>query len=262
MPFTPAHVAAVLPVMGRRRPRWCVPSALAIGAMVPDALYFLPVRGDRAFSHSLTGIVTLDLALGVVCLALWWWGMAPVLRDLAPAWVRTRAQPATRPTGHTWLWAVPCLLLGEVTHIVWDSFTHADGWAVLRWAWLGQDGPVGLPWFKWAQYGSGVFGSVAVAWWLVRRLRELPPVRESGSHSTLAQRRVAWAVMTGMPLLAGAWFAIAAALDRATTEMLLYVAVVRGISAFGLAAIIIVIWWHADRRHEPATVAARNRDAR
>ena len=71
MPFTPAHVAAVLPLVGKGRPKWAVPSALVIGSMVPDLLYFVPIRSDRTLSHSLTGIVTFDLALGLLCVALW-----------------------------------------------------------------------------------------------------------------------------------------------------------------------------------------------
>src|SRR6478672_2270456 len=85
MPFTPAHVAAVLPVVGRERPRWVVPCALVVGSMVPDVLYFVPLGDYRAVSHSLRGLVTLDLLLGLVLSGLWRGAAAPVLRDLAPA---------------------------------------------------------------------------------------------------------------------------------------------------------------------------------
>ena len=65
MPFTPAHVAAVLPVVGRRG-RWVVPAAWVVGSMSPDLVYFTPVGWVRPLSHSLTGLLTLDPALGVL----------------------------------------------------------------------------------------------------------------------------------------------------------------------------------------------------
>ena len=107
MPFTPAHVAAVLPVLGRRRPRWAVPSALAIGSMVPDVLYFIPMNSHREFSHSLTGVLTLDLALGLLFVGLWRIVAAPVVRDLVPTTVRARIPAPHRPTAHEWRWAWP-----------------------------------------------------------------------------------------------------------------------------------------------------------
>src|SRR5690349_13706987 len=152
MPFTPAHVAAVLPLLGRRRPRWVVPSALVIGSMVPDVLYFVPIRSDRDFSHSLTGLVTLDLLLGLVFVAVWRLVAAPVVRDLSPRSLRLRTPLPQSLASREVVWAVPGVVLGGFTHLVWDSFTHANGWMVLRMPFLSAD--VGVPVFTLAQYAS------------------------------------------------------------------------------------------------------------
>lgn len=66
------------------------------------------------------------------------------------------------------------VLLGAVSHAVWDSFTHEYGWAVGRLSWLRE--PVaagllgGLRWFKVLQHGSTLVGGAVLviwmAWWL------------------------------------------------------------------------------------------------
>ena len=64
MPFTLAHAAAALPF---RRSSLIV-SALIIGTMAPDFEYFLRLRVDDGFGHTLKGafLLTLPLALFVL----------------------------------------------------------------------------------------------------------------------------------------------------------------------------------------------------
>jgi hypothetical protein len=59
------------------------------------------------------------------------------------------------------------LLLGSLTHVVWDAFTHVNGWAVERLPVLRADfGP--LPVYRWAQYLNGVLGGLFVVAWITR----------------------------------------------------------------------------------------------
>lgn len=253
MPFTPAHVAAVLPLTGRRRPRWVVPAALVIGSMVPDVLYFVPIRSDRTVSHSLTGLVTLDLALGLVFLALWRWVAAPAVRDLAPAPLRRRLPVPPRVTWREALWSVPGVLLGGLTHLVWDSFTHTDGWAVQRIPLLSSD--PGVPVFKLAQYASGVLGCAVVLAYCLTVQPRADGAREGSPSSTRRERQLVRAVLVGAPVLVGLVFAVAVWLQGTEPEMLLYVAVVRGVSGLGLAAAGVAAWWHLAVRGRPAREA-------
>ena len=66
MPFTPTHVAAIIPVafLGRR---WFPFSALAIGAMVPDLPLYLPGALDYQVTHSPAGLVAICLPVGILC---------------------------------------------------------------------------------------------------------------------------------------------------------------------------------------------------
>ncbi|NUU20424.1 MAG: DUF4184 family protein, partial [Streptomycetaceae bacterium] len=106
MPFTLSHIAAVLPMQSgtrtgdgeRRGP--LVASALAFGAMVPDAVLFfdfgfLPVRVDRDTTHSVVpGVLVQNLALTAVAVAVWHLLLLRPLLALLPDAVRARvAEP-------------------------------------------------------------------------------------------------------------------------------------------------------------------------
>ncbi len=128
MPFTPSHVAAILPFV--RTP--LAPAALAIGAMAPDLPYFLPVFADRDLTHSLLGVPTIDLLVGGLAFVLWLAVLrAPVL-DYSPRWLRERMDPQARwrvrgPVISVLL-AVAAIELGILTHLLLDLVTHEGGW--------------------------------------------------------------------------------------------------------------------------------------
>lgn len=241
MPFTPAHVAAVLPLVGTRRARWVVPSALVIGSMVPDLLYFVPIRSDRNVSHSLTGVVTLDLALGLLFVVLWRVVAAPLVRDLAPGRIRSKVPVPPPVRVRAALWSVPCVVLGALTHIGWDSFTHANGWVVERVPFLTAD--VGLPVFKLAQYGSGLFGCAVVLAYCLRS-PDVPEMSGQERRSTHRERVAAVALLAVVPVAGALAFALPAWSSGTPTEMVLYIAVVRGVSGLGLATCAVAVWWH------------------
>ena len=169
MPFTLAHPAAVLPLRAVRQLRT---APLFVGAMVPDLPTYLPggiaryVPLTHAFVHS----YTIDLVLGYASLAA-----LCILRMPLTALLGVRARAlclhALAPFRHAsaWVLAAPAILLGVWTHLLWDSFTHKDGWIVHRVAALRApfslgtyDGSV----YHALQYLSSVIGlSVLVLWY-------------------------------------------------------------------------------------------------
>ena len=91
MPFTASHAAIVFPFL--RTP--LLPAGLVIGAMAPDLLYFLPFDTYRDLTHTPPGVVTIDLGIGIVLLALWWSLLRAPVIDLAPTWLSERmSRPA------------------------------------------------------------------------------------------------------------------------------------------------------------------------
>lgn len=243
MPFTPAHVAAVLPLRGRAG----LPlAALAAGSMSPDLPYFLPFSLPRSVTHSVGGIPTWDLAFGLAMWLVWRWTM-PALHDVAPAPIRQRWQPS--PTPGTW-WSIPlAVLIGAATHLVWDSFTHPGDFS-RRIPWLAATypSPLGpLAGHSYLQYASGVLGIAALFWVGLRQ-----------SILTSAPRQQPrTAAITPALALAGAFLGVAVRLalrgmpdDR---HLLAYVSVTSAISGAGLALAGVCVF-HA--------LVAQSQDAR
>ncbi|GAA2235941.1 hypothetical protein GCM10010232_23300 [Streptomyces amakusaensis] len=186
MPFTLCHPAAVLPLL---RPPF-VPAALVAGSLAPDVPYFLsgavPVTAQSWYApfvnatetHEIAGALLLDLPLTAALLAVYWLVRRPVAallpRRAAVAPVRGRDPLAwARRAG----WLLLSALIGVATHLVWDSFTHWDGEAVVRIALLRAEVADGLTVARLAQHLSTAVGAALIALWLWRRRSALtaPP---------------------------------------------------------------------------------------
>lgn len=181
MPFTPSHAAAVLPLFGRGG---LVPAALVIGSMAPDLPYYLLLGTETSLTHSALGIVTVDLAMGFAVLVLWQGWVAPATYAASPRVVRARAHPPASladrlGTPHALALVVASLILGGITHVLWDDFTHEGHWGTNAIPWLTEEhGP--LAGYRWAQYASSALGLAAVSislavWW--RRTTPTTPGR-------------------------------------------------------------------------------------
>ncbi|MEZ4368965.1 MAG: DUF4184 family protein [Kofleriaceae bacterium] len=180
MPFTPAHVVAVLPLLGARARRLPLdPTCLAIGAMAPDFEYFVRGRQVGELSHSWLGLAVFCVPMTLV-LALVFHRVVktPALR-LMPAAVSARLVPALAapwPAAPAWR-AVPAAAasaaLGATTHLVWDGFTHGRGVITQRVPALLA--PVEVPGLgtmalcRVLQHASTVVGLGVLVGWLVRR---------------------------------------------------------------------------------------------
>ena len=102
--------------------------------------------------------------------------MRDALVDLAPDAVRVRLAGRHRLSRRQWLLAPAAAVLGSVTHLAWDAFTHPGRWGVAHVAWLRADlGP--LPAFRWAQYASGVIDLAVVLCAVIADLRSRPTDR-------------------------------------------------------------------------------------
>ncbi|QIK67826.1 DUF4184 family protein [Nocardioides sp. HDW12B] len=174
MPLTLSHPAAVLPL--RRVPGLAAlpAAALVIASMVPDLPMFVPGRGGYRLSHSLLGVVTVDVAVTLLLLLVWDRVLRDALVDLSPRVVRDRFPRRARLPRASWLLAPAAAALGALTHVTWDAFTHPGRWGVRQVAWLGQD-HLGLAGHQWAQYASGVLGLGVVLAATGRHVATRPP---------------------------------------------------------------------------------------
>jgi hypothetical protein len=191
MPFTLAHPAAILPLRGVRYLR-TVP--LIIGALVPDLHYYLPWIFARfmADTHSFAGSLTTDLLSGYLILVIIWLLRRP-LTALLSARARWLCLAALAPFSHDrreWIFAPLAIVLGVWTHLLWDAFTHSEGWFVQRVAALSAPvimGPYTGTVYHVLQYLSSVFGLVVLAIWYAR-LRT-PPAARAGRGAARSSAR-------------------------------------------------------------------------
>jgi hypothetical protein len=173
MPFTFAHPAAVLPIHAAARGRLPL-IALGVGSIMPDVGYFFaPVATFEWNNHEPLRSLTFCLPWGLVLLGLLW--------ALQAGWQQLLPEPL-RPRGPLLVWsprALPglaCgLVLGALSHDLWDAWTHEDGWFVRHIPGLRREALPGLTWPRLFQYLSTLVGLAVLAYVLRARLRRLRP---------------------------------------------------------------------------------------
>ncbi|MER6170810.1 DUF4184 family protein [Streptosporangium sp. NPDC001681] len=207
MPFTLSHPAAVLPLL--RHP--FSPAALVCGAMAPDAPYFLagariPVSAQSWYepflnatvSHSLSGIA-MGVPYALALLMLYWLVRRPAAdllpARLSPARPAERGGDGLRRTG----WVLLSVVIGILSHLVWDSFTHADGYVVTHLSVLRSYVTGDLTVARVVQHISTVGGLVAIAVHLWRRLSRVPADTTVRAGLPAAAR---WSVITALTVAA------------------------------------------------------------
>lgn len=172
MPFTLAHPVAVLP-LARSRLSF---SALVVGSMAPDFPYFVTFSTRFQFGHSLAGVFAFCLPAGLLVLFLYHQLLKRPILERLPIQARQCFQSSVEPFHFLPLgrFAIICasIILGAITHIVWDSFTHAHGWMVQRIPALQQTvmqfGHSDLKVYKVLQHGSSVIGVALILWYYHR----------------------------------------------------------------------------------------------
>ncbi|MFI9765474.1 DUF4184 family protein [Streptomyces sp. NPDC052415] len=186
MPFTLSHAAAVLPAVrtdGTGRGR-LVPAVLVAGSFGPDLTYYAggAVPGAMEFgdvTHSFAGVLTVDVAISWALVGLWLLVREPLVALLPPArqgrvaaLLRCGA-PRARVRGELVAWWYVSAVLGALTHVVWDAFTHLDRWGMRLFPVLGEEF-AGSPLYWYLQYGGSAVAAAVVAAFLTVALRRVP----------------------------------------------------------------------------------------
>jgi hypothetical protein len=208
MPFTLSHVAAVVPGY-RPLARAHLFSAAVIGSMAPDFGVLLPESLARWQTHSVQALFSFCLPGGLLA----WWLMQSLIKPAAlevlpdGPWARARAQhPARVPaSARGWLGVACAILLGAMTHLVWDAFTHDDARGVRMLAVLDDYGPGfaghSLRLYAWLQYGSSVLGLAVLTLALASWLRHAPAPLPAERRCLARPERLAWICAYALPPL-------------------------------------------------------------
>ena len=179
VPFTFSHAAAALAFPRRRLPF----SALVVGAMAPDYLYFLQLSHSSRYGHTLPGIFLFSLPCGLIVLWLYHALFKRPLLALAPDVIAQRVTSddlkfSFLPASRFVLVAIS-VLIGVFSHVIWDAFTHESGLFVTVVPELKLYFGLDMPIYSALQLGSSVFGALLLAWAYRRWCKRTP--REPGT---------------------------------------------------------------------------------
>ena|SRR5215471_1877330 len=200
MPFTPAHAAAAWPV---RKILVRLPlSALIIGTLSPDFEYFLRLVPVTRWAHTPAGIVFFCVPVSIVVWLVFRRLIRPAVLDvLPPGLAKALGSPLT-----SWSWAIVAVLVGALTHVAWDGFTHQHDWAVNAWPVLQtQVAPQQLPgvrWYKLLQNLSSAGGLIVLAAWVATWVRSQPPGARRWAAGQLSRATRAAALVIFLTIVA------------------------------------------------------------
>ena len=207
MPWTISHPAAAVPFARRG----LVFSALVVGSMAPDFVYVLPLPFNRAFSHSLAGVGLLVLPLSLVVLWFFHALLKRPLLALLPIHQQERLLPhagsfAFGPT-RRFVLIVASVLVGALTHVVWDGFTHASDWGVRLFPVLTTPLVGLLPIYRALQYVSTIGGALVLAYWYADWFKRAPRHVVPVAQRLSARQRLLWLVglAVGVGVLTGSY---------------------------------------------------------
>ncbi|NEB01556.1 DUF4184 family protein [Streptomyces sp. SID13726] len=207
MPFTLSHAAAVLPTLrtdGTARAH-LVPAVLVAGSFSPDMTYYAASVVSEAMefgkvTHSVPGVFTIDVLVAWALVALWLLlreplvALLPRARQGRPATLLRCGSPRARVRTALVLRWYASAVLGALTHVVWDAFTHHDRWGMRLFPALGDD-LAGFPLYWYLQYGGSALAAIAITTFCVHALRRAPlPTTPPPGVPALSTRDRWWAL--------------------------------------------------------------------
>jgi len=261
MPFTVAHTAAALPIAWASR--WRLPfSALVIGTMVPDLAGYFPSVFDYAAMHSLRGILTHCVPVGVICYYAYQAFFKQPLFDLLPDPARCRlVRFIERPVSLSFsgvVMVVIAVLCGTFTHVGWDSFTHGGTWATANFEVLNETVTRierrRIPWYEVLQFASSllVVPLLAIAaWWFGQQ-----PRCEYEVERARIPQLVVWMTVFLLVVSTGVYFQHYQVVYPDQRIMAVVTATLKDIGAVTLVTFLLyaitmnLIWWR-DRIRPP-----------
>ena len=172
-------------------------SALVAGSISPDLGYFISVPTPY-FSHTAPGLILFDVPMGFVLLWLFHTLVKWPLLSLLPATLQRRL------VGHAHRFSFGALkrfglillslLVGSFTHLIWDSFTHENGWVVQRIVFLNIS-IVGTPLYGILQNMSTILGTGILIYWFFRWLPKAPQSDQLPEHFSGVTRNIFFALL-------------------------------------------------------------------
>ena len=199
MPFTFSHPAIVLPLTFLPR-QWFSLTGLVIGSLTPDFEYFLRMRIKSNYSHTIDGLFWFDLPLGLLLAFIFHNIVRNSLFDNLPTFFKSRFSGFRQFDWNehfkkNWFVVVISILIGAASHILWDSFTHENGYFVETIPMLTNTIDIfgrQIPILKILQHSSTIIGGLVIAF----AIYKLPTNKTEKGNIQLKY----WAILVGLSL--------------------------------------------------------------
>jgi Domain of unknown function (DUF4184) len=169
MPFTFAHPAIVLPLTYLPR-KYYSTTGLVVGSMAPDFEYFIRMKILSIYSHTFEGLFIFDLPIAILISFLFHNAIKNALFDNLPNYLSSRlnhfkAFHWNHYIQKHWIIVIISILIGSISHLFWDGFTHEHGFWVKQFPFLLNTTPI-LNWnivnYKLLQHSSTIIGGIVI----------------------------------------------------------------------------------------------------
>lgn len=179
MPFTFSHPAIVLPLTKARLQLSA--TGLIVGSIIPDFEYFIRMRDRSRYSHTLAGIFWLDIPLALLVCFIYHLVVRNSLFDNLPSFLKDRFSlyksfDWSRYFRKNWAIVLASIIIGAVSHILWDGVTHNTMFYVNQadLSTMMKIGTINLAGYKFLQLASTIGGGLAVLYsiFALRRIHQ------------------------------------------------------------------------------------------
>lgn len=169
MPFTFSHPAIVLPFLKTKR---LSATGLIIGSMCPDFEYFIRMKVQSNISHTFLGLLLFNLPVGFLVAILFHLIIKRSLIENLPSFLQNRLRTLKDIDWVDYLkenlfYVLISILIGALSHIFWDSFTHESGYFVQKTSFLIYK-IYNIPLYKMIQHFSSLIGMMFICFYMYK----------------------------------------------------------------------------------------------
>lgn len=169
MPFTFSHPAIVLPFLKTKR---LSATGLIIGSMCPDFEYFIRMKVQSNISHTFLGLLLFNLPVGFLVAILFHLIIKRNLIENLPSFLQNRLRTLKDIDWVDYLkenlfYVLISILIGALSHIFWDSFTHESGYFVQKTSFLIYK-IYNIPLYKMIQHFSSLIGMMFICFYMYK----------------------------------------------------------------------------------------------
>lgn len=165
MAFTLAHPAAVINFTKKNK-SYINNAAMILGTMAPDFEYFIHFKPMGVISHSIKGFLLINLPLVILLYLIFYKFIKNDLISNLPRRINQHLYALYNDkikliSFKEFIIFSYSSFIGMTTHVVWDSFTHKNGFFVNKIDVLSNT-ILNIPIYKYLQHGSTILGFMII----------------------------------------------------------------------------------------------------